>query len=59
MNRNMKKSTKIIFAIAAVIWTIGAVILYKKEGPNVAIISSGVILVIGFVSQIRKKVTKE
>lgn len=51
----MKVSTTITFAVALVLWVFGAVLLYKQEGSNVAIISSGVILVIGFVAQGRKQ----
>ncbi|WP_291866288.1 hypothetical protein [Maribacter sp.] len=50
----MKNSIKIKLAIAIILWAIGAVILYKKEGANFPIIISAVIIVIGFVSLIRK-----
>jgi hypothetical protein len=54
----MKKPAKIIFVIAVVLWTIGAVLLYKKESPNTAIIITGVILIVGFFTQILKKYKK-
>jgi len=55
----MKNSTKIKFAIAFVLWVIGTVLIYKKGSVNSPIIITGVVLVIGLVSQIRKKVSKE
>jgi hypothetical protein len=55
----MKNSTKIKFAIALILWVIGSVLVYKKGSANSPIIITGVMLVIGFVSQISKKVSKE
>jgi len=48
-----------MFAIAVVLWAIGAVLLYKKGSPNLPIIVTAVLIVIGFVSQIRNKVSNE
>ena len=53
----MKRKTLIFFSIAAILWIIGSVLIYKKGEINVSIISTGIIILIGFITQIRKKKT--
>ncbi len=57
----MKNSTKIRFAIAVVLWIIATVLLFKNSSPHAPfiVILTGVIIIIGFVTQIRKKVNNE
>jgi uncharacterized membrane protein len=55
----LKKPTKIIVLVAVVLWTIGAVSLYKKGSGNVAIILTAIIIFVGSVTQIVKRVNNE
>jgi hypothetical protein len=51
----MKSKTFIFFLIGVILWVIGTILLYKKGESNTAIISSGFIILIGFITQIKRK----
>jgi len=53
----MKRRTLILFSIAAILWIIGSILIYKKGEINVSIISSGIIILVGFITQIKKRKT--
>jgi len=51
----MKNWPIFIFAIALLLWAIGAMLLYDKDSSNAAITVSGLVIVAGFAYHIRKK----
>lgn len=51
----MKRKTLVLFSIAAIFWIIGSILIYKKGETNVSIISTGVIILVGFITQINKR----
>jgi hypothetical protein len=54
----MERKTLILMSIAVILWIIGTILLYRKGESNVVIISSGIIILIGFITLLkRKKIT--
>jgi low affinity Fe/Cu permease len=54
----MERKTLILMSIAVILWIIGTILLYKKGESNAVIISTGIIILTGFFTQIkRKKIT--
>jgi hypothetical protein len=50
----MKKKNLLFLIIATVFLIIGSILLYKKGEINSAVIVTGVMILIGFMTQIRK-----
>ncbi len=44
-----------LLSIAAILWIVGTILLYKKGESNTVIITSGIIILIGFLTQIKRK----
>ena len=53
----MKRKIPIIMVIALILWIIGSILIYKKGESNLVIIITGIIILSGFVTQIKKKKT--
>jgi glucose uptake protein GlcU len=53
----MDKSTKVLIAIAIILWTIGTILFFKKGKANTEIVVSAVVIIIAIVSKTRKKKT--
>jgi len=53
----MKSRYLTLKIFAVIFWIIGSIILYKEGGSNSIIITVGVIILIGFYSDYKKKKT--
>ena len=51
----MDKSTKILIAIAIILWITGTILFFEKGKANTEIVVSAVVIIIAIVSRTRKK----